>query len=64
MRFTDVISECFTSYKIEKWNNKTFSWENFCSFYNHNDAIRCYRFILKSERGIFRLVKVMELDEL
>ena len=64
MRFTDVISECFTNYKIEKWNNKTFSWENFRSFYNHNDAIKFYRSILKNERGIYRLIKLMEIDEI
>ena len=64
MRFTNVISEVFTTYKIEKWNEKTCSWCNFQSFYNHNDAIRTYRLILKNERGIYRLIKLMEIDEL
>lgn len=63
MRLTNYIQELFTNYKIEKWDNKKNNWKHYQGFINHNDAVQSYRNILKNEKGIYRLIKVIEIDE-
>lgn len=63
MRLTDFIDNVFFNYKIEKFNTKKYIWEHYSGFVNHNDAVKTYRNILKNEKGIYRLIKIIEIDE-
>lgn len=63
MRISNVLNESFTNYKIEKWNEKKECWEYYRGYYSFNSAIYNYTYLLKNNKGIYRLINVIELDE-
>ena len=64
MRFSSYIREVMCVYKIEKYDEKYDCWRYYASYINQNEARILYNEILKNERGIFRMIKIMEIDEL
>ena len=61
MRMSNVLNECFTRYKIEKWNEKENHWDFVAHFITLDNARYHYRDIVLNNPGIFRLVRVYEL---
>lgn len=64
MRLSSYIREVMCVYKIEKYDEKNDCWKYYASYVNQNDCRILYNEILKNERGIFRMIKIMEIDEL
>ena len=63
MNITDLMNELFTNFKIEKWNNDKKCWEHYRGYVSHNSARCHYTYLLKNCKGIYRLIKVIEIDE-
>lgn len=63
MSMSNDLNELFTNFKIEKWNEKKLCWEYYRGFYSYNSARCNYFYLLKNNKGIYRLIKVIELDE-
>lgn len=63
MRISNVIENCFTEYKIEKWNEEKNIWEYKKGYINIKTALINYKYLLKNNNGIYRLIKVIEIDE-
>lgn len=63
MRMSNVLNELFTNFKIEKWNEKKECWEHYRGYFSYNSARCNYIYLLKNNKGIYRLIKVIELDE-
>lgn len=61
MRMSNVINEFFTRYKIEKWNDKENHWDFVSHYISFENARYHYRELVLSNKGIFRLVRVLEL---
>lgn len=66
MRMSYFMQNCFTKYKIEKWNEKKQQWEFFSQHLTFFEARYRYKILIKnaSINGIFRLISVLELDEI
>ena len=64
MNMSNVLNELFTTFKIEKWNNDKCCWEHFRGYVSHNSARCHYMYLLKNSKGIYRLIKVIELEML
>lgn len=63
MKIFNVMNELFTNFKIEKWNEKKECWEHYRGYVSLNSARCHYTYLLKNNKGIYRLIKVIELDE-
>ena len=63
MRMSNILNELITNFKIEKWDEKKECWEYYRGFYSYNSAIYNYIYLLRNNKGIYRLIKVIELNE-
>ena len=63
MRMSNVLNELFTNFKIEKWNEKKECWEYYRGYYSYNSAKCNYIYWRENNKGIYRLIKVIEVDE-
>ena len=57
------IKDKFPDYRIEVYNRKTKKFDTFACFYTYTQAIDRYNEVLKFKRGLFRLIQIVEIDE-